>query len=82
MDKLNGHIEDAIGRISTLTEIARWLWCINLVVLVAGLFTCHFELAALAGFTWVLALVGAAIGRRAIDYLNNAEQTIRSVQLG
>lgn len=80
MDKLDGQIKDALRRVLALIEISRWLWAVNLLVMVVGLYQRNYGLAALAGFTWLLALVGTAVGRRAIRYLSIAEQTIRSAQ--
>ena len=67
-------------RLQTATQIARWLWCINAVVAVIGILTKHYELSALAIFTWALALIAAAIGRRAILMMPEAKE--RPPQLG
>lgn len=39
----------------------------------------RYDLSALAGFTWVLSLVAAAVGNRAERNLGVAEQTIRQL---
>lgn len=77
MDTLDSGIDNARKRVAAFTEIARWIWCINALVMLIGAYYNRYELAALAGFTWILSLVAAAIGRRVVEYLSTVENSIR-----
>ena len=78
MNELDLTIRDARRKLAALVEIVRWLWVVNAAVMVIGLVYASYQVAALAGFTWVLAVVAAAMARRASAYLRAAVRTMRS----
>ena len=78
MNELDLTIRDARRRLAALVEIVRWLWIVNAAVMILGLVFGNYQVAALAGFTWVLAVVAAAIARRTSAYLRAAVRTMRS----
>jgi hypothetical protein len=78
VDKQASRISDARKRVMALVAIARWIWVTNSVVGVAGVAYGRYDIAALAGFTWVLSLVAASFGHRAAEYLVTVERTIHS----
>jgi hypothetical protein len=78
MDELTSEIRDARKRVAALIEITRWLWVVNAIVMAVGIYYANYEIAALAGFTWVLSLIAAGIARRASLYLRAAVRTMRS----
>lgn len=79
MNELDLSIRDARKRLAALVEIVRWLWIVNAAVMLLGLAFANYQVAALAGFTWVLAVVAAAIARRTATYLRAAARTMRSI---
>jgi hypothetical protein len=78
MEKLASEVTDARKRVAALVEITRWLWVINAIVMVVGIYYSSYQVAALAGFTLVVSLIAAAVARRASSYLRAAVRTIRS----
>jgi hypothetical protein len=78
MNELDLIIRDARRRLVALVEIVRWLWIVNAAVMVLGLVYGSYQIAALAGFTWILSVVAAAIARRTVAYLRAATHTMRS----
>lgn len=79
MEELDLEIRDARTRVRALIEITRWIWLINVIVMVIGLVYSRFDVAGLAAFTWVMALLAAATGRRIARYLGDAHRTIHSL---
>lgn len=75
MDKVSNSISDARRRVTALVAMARWIWIVNSLVMIAGVAYCRYDIAALAGFTWVLSLLAASLGHRAAKYLLNVERT-------
>ena len=69
MDKYEAGVEEALRRVKTFTDMVRWVWVVNMVAMIAGLARGRYRLAALAAFSWILALTAAAAGRRAMKYL-------------
>ena len=67
-------IADARKRIDALVEISRWIWLVNLAAMIVGLIYGRYHLAGLAAFTGVLAIVAAASGRRASEFLGGQQQ--------
>lgn len=78
MDVQISRISDARRRVTVMASIARWLWVVNSLVALSGALRGRFDIAALAGFTWILSLVVAAFGNRAAQYLASIERTINS----
>lgn len=78
MEKLYSEIINIRKRVTAVAEIARWLWCINAVVVVVAIIYLQYELAALAGFTCVLSIVAAAIARRAALYVDKVDHTVHN----
>ena len=78
MEKVGSNISDARRRVTALIIMARWIWIVNSLVTVVGLAYHRYDIAALAGFTWVLSLLASAFGHRAAEYLGAMERTIRS----
>ncbi len=78
MDQQDAYIVDALHRIVAVTEIARWLWLVNLAVMIVGIWTRRYELAVLGGFTWLLSLVAAAIAKKVAVHLTIARESLRS----
>jgi hypothetical protein len=78
VDKEAGRITDARKRVTALVAIARWIWVVNSLVGLASVAYGRYDIAALAGFTWVLSLLVAAFGHRAAEYLVAVERTIHS----
>ena len=77
MEKVSTNISDARRRINVLVAMARWIWIVNSLVMIAGMWYQRYDIAALAGFTWVLSLFAAAFGHRAVEYLGAEERTNR-----
>ena len=75
MEKAGNSISDARRRVTALVAMARWIWIVNSLVTVAGVAYHRYDVAALAGFTWVLSLLASAFGQRAAKYLVNVERT-------
>jgi hypothetical protein len=75
MEKVSISISDARRRVNVLVVMARWIWVVNSLVMVAGMWYQRYDVAALAGFTWVLSLFAAALGHRAVEYLGMAERS-------
>ena len=75
MQKVGNSISDARKRVTALVIMARWIWIVNSLVTVAGVAYHRYDIAALAGFTWVLSLLASAFGHRAAEYLVNMERT-------
>ena len=69
MDKHEAGIQEALRRVTAFTETVRWVWVVNMIAMIAGLARGRYGLAALAGFSWILALTAAAAGRRAMRHL-------------
>ena len=44
----------------------RWLWVVNLIAAIVGAVLGRFELMALAGFSTLVSLVGAAFARKGL----------------
>lgn|GEM_PF-1504300 len=78
MEKELNRVSDARRRVTALVAIARWLWIVNSLVMFASVWRGDYELAALAGFTWVLSLLVAAFGSRAARHLTTVEQSLRT----
>jgi hypothetical protein len=78
MDELSDEIRGARRKLLALVQITRSLWVANAVVLLAAVVYSRVEVAVLAGFTLVLALVGAAMARGASGYLREAIRTMRA----
>jgi hypothetical protein len=55
---------DARRKLTALVGIDRWVWVINAAVMLIGVYYGRFDIAALAGFTWILTLIATAIGAR------------------
>ena len=79
MEKVDVFIDDARKRVTALVTITRWIWVVNSLVALMSIVFQRYDIAALAGFTWVLSLVAAAFGHRAAECLVTAERTIRSL---
>ncbi len=62
--------------IEALTEITRWIWCVNLAAVILALVYARYALAGLAGFTWLAALVATASGRRASAYIAEEQEVV------
>lgn len=77
MEKVSNRISDARRKVTALVAMARWIWIVNSVVMIAGVAYHRYDVAAVAGFTWVLSLLTAALGHRAAEYLVNMEHTTR-----
>ena len=77
MDKEASRISDARKRVTALVAMARWIWVVNSLVGLVSVAYGRYDVAALAGFTWVLSLFAAALGHRAAEYLITIERTIR-----
>jgi hypothetical protein len=60
----NPNLRDAQRKLASLIEISRWVWVVNAVVTLIGVYYGRYDIAALAGFTWVLMLAATAIGRK------------------
>ena len=75
MEKVSTRISDARRRVAALVAMARWIWIVNSLVAIAGIANRRYDIAALAGFTWVLSLLASAFGHRAAEYLANVERT-------
>ncbi len=69
MDKYEAGVGEALRRVTAFTETVRWVWVVNMIAMIAGLARGRYGLAALAGFSWILALTAAAAGRRAMRHL-------------
>ena len=59
-----------------LTEITRWIWCVNLAAMILGLIYARYALVGLAAFTWLAALVATASGRRASACMGEEKKLI------
>lgn len=79
MEKVGSFIGDARRRIVALVVISRWLWIVNSLVAITGIAYHRYDVALLAGFTWLLSLVATAVGMRATKYLMTAERTMNSL---
>jgi len=75
MEKVGNSISDARRRVNALVTMARWIWVVNSLVMIAGVAHHRYDVAAVAGFTWVLSLLAAALGHRAAEHLVNMERT-------
>ncbi|OFX13575.1 MAG: hypothetical protein A2Z18_08980 [Armatimonadetes bacterium RBG_16_58_9] len=62
--------------IGTLVDVARWIWCVNLVTMILGLVYAKYVLAELSGFTLLAALAVTACGRRASAYIAEEERLV------
>jgi hypothetical protein len=78
VEKEASRISDARRRVTALVAIARWLWVVNSVVTVLSVVRGRYDIAALAGFTWLLSLLVAAFGHRAAEYLTTVERAINA----
>jgi hypothetical protein len=76
----NASLREARAKLAALIEIARWVWVVNAAVTLVGAYYGRYDIAALAGFTWMFTLVATAIGKRV--YVSLREEptvTIRRV---
>jgi hypothetical protein len=78
VEKEASRISDARRRVTALVAIARWLWIVNSLVMLLSAWRGRYDIAALAAFTWVLALLVAAFGHRAAEYLATVERAINA----
>ena len=78
MNRLETEIGGARKRAAALVEISRWIWIVNLAVMVVAIVYGYHALAALAAFTGLLSLIATAIARRVSLYLGEAESIISS----
>lgn len=69
-------LRDARRKLASLVEIVRWIWVVNAAVMLVGSYYGRFDLAALAGFTWLMALVSAGIARRLIGRLGADPESV------
>lgn len=77
MKQLHNGLKAARGRVRLLAEVMRWVWLTNAVVMTVGIIERRWELAAVAGVTWVMTLVAAAVAKRIDTYLNQVERIVR-----
>lgn len=82
MNRLETEIGGARKRAAILVEISRWIWVVNLAVMVVAIMYGYYALAALAAFTGLLSLIATAIARRVSLYLSEAESIISSQVMG
>lgn len=77
MQQLYSGLKAARGRVKLLAEVMRWVWVTNSVVMVVAIMEKRWELAAVAGVTWVMTIVAAAVAKRVDIYLNQVERLAR-----
>lgn len=77
MQQLYSGLKAARGRVKLAAEVMRWVWVTNAVVMIVGILENRWELAAVAGVTWVMTLVAAAVAKRIGIYLNQVEPMVR-----
>ena len=77
MEKVGANISGARRNVNVLLTTARWIWVVNSLVMIAGVWYQRYDVAAVAGFTWILSLFAAAFGHRAVEYLGAEERAQR-----
>jgi hypothetical protein len=70
-----GGLREARRRLASLIEISRWVWVINAVVTMIGLYYGRYDIAALAGFTWALVMMATGMGHRVAINLREESRT-------